>query len=153
MKLINLKTIVFSFLIAICFLGNAQNNRNDGGVGEELRQIWEQFCNEQYNYCFRPKLYINGSLTVVSYGPVSNGIIPVSGYHSYKGEDMPFIGRKTHSNVKYRADIQTGKDMANVRFFRWSEPDITDINGHWESCGFITVHRKISVTLSLMSFM
>lgn len=146
--MVSRKILLLLFTAMFCCV-NAQNNSNNGVVKEEIRQILEQFCNEQYNNCYSSKRYLIGSLVVDTYS-VENKAVSVSGFHSYEGEELPFVGRKKHLKVKFRAVIHVGADFANVRFLRWSEPDIVDYKGHWEGCGFRFVNRKISYTLQLM---
>lgn len=99
----------------------------------EIRDILEQFCLEHYDDCYSPRQYIQNSLVVKSVDSKEWGFF-VKGTHSYKGQYIPFLGRETHSNVDFKAELRPTERGLKVVFYKWYEPDIKHPDGFWEKC-------------------
>ena len=62
----------------------------------------------------------------------TTGAFHVKGKHSYRGQYIILYGRKTHSNVDFKADVTPTNSGLKVKFWKWYEPDVLDPKGHWE---------------------
>lgn len=99
----------------------------------QIKTLLEDFCQSYYNESFGDKQYIEGTLTVSTVEiDESKNVIKVRGKHSYRGQYIPLFGRSTHSNVDFKAEITESRIGMKIKFWKWSEPDITDFEGHWE---------------------
>ncbi len=145
-----IKIGIFFLLLTNFHFGNAQSQ---DALKDEFKIIIEKFCAQSYDqFCYRYMKYIKNSIIIDSYEiNKKNKSYVVKGYHSYYGEDIPFIGRKKHTNVSFYAEIYIQhNNTANVTFYKYYEPDITDIDGHWESCGPITVQHNTSTIVNII---
>ena len=87
----NVKLMMLTFLLALRGVANAQSSK------EQFKAVLEDFCVSYYDNAFSPKQYIEGSLTVSTLeADEVNEVIKVRGKHSYRGQYIPFFGRKTH---------------------------------------------------------
>lgn len=121
------KLLMVALLLALSGTANAQTTK------EQFKAVLEDFCVSYYDDAFSGKQYIEGSLTVTTLEPdEANNVIKVRGKHSYRGQYIPFFGRKTHSNVDFKAEISVTKSGLKIKFWKWFEPDPTDPKGHWE---------------------
>ncbi len=121
------KFLLFTLVLLVSASANAQTAKSF------YKSLLEEFCVSYYDEGFSPKQYIEGSLTVTTVEPVeSSDVIKVKGKHSYRGAYIPLFGRKTHSNVAFKAEVKKVTSGFNVKFWKWYEPDINDPNGHWE---------------------
>lgn len=120
------KFLIVALLLAVSGAANAQSTK------DQVRSILEDFCVSYYDNAFSPKQYIEGSLTVstIEADDASN-VIKVKGKHSYRGQYIPFLGRQTHSNVDYKAEIIPASSGLKIRFWKWYEADMR-ASGHWE---------------------
>ena len=121
------KFLMVALMLVMSGAANAQSTK------EQFRAVLEDFCQSYYDNAFSGKQYIEGSLTVSTLEPdEANNVILVRGKHSYRGQYIPFYGRKTHSNVDFKAEVSVTKSGIKIKFWKWYEPDIQDRNGHWE---------------------
>ena len=121
------KFFMVTLLVALSCAANAQTTK------EQFRAVLEDFCVSYYDNAFSPKQYIEGSLTVSTLeADEVNKVIKARGKHSYRGQYIPFFGRKTHSNVDFKADVKVTGAGLKIKFWKWYEPDINDPKGHWE---------------------
>lgn len=119
--------LIIVLLLALSSVANAQSTK------EKIRSLLEDFCVSYYNSAFSPKQYIEGSLKVSTLEPdEANKSIKVRGKHSYRGQYIPFYGRKTHDNVDFKAEVKPTSQGVKIRFWKWYEPDLQDSEGHWE---------------------
>ena len=104
-------------------------NLKDAGCSAELTEE----CVSYYDDAFSGKQYIEGSLTVktVELDEATN-VIKIRGKHSYRGQYIPIFGRKTHSNVDFKAEVTVKAPGFKIKFWKWYEPDPMDPKGHWE---------------------
>lgn len=121
-----IKFLMVALLLSISSMANAQTK-------SQIRAILEQFCVENYDNCFSPRLYVDGSLTVTSVDvDEANGKIKVKGTHTCKGQSIPFFGRRTYTGREYKAELIPSSVGVKVRFWRWYEADPGQNNAHWE---------------------
>lgn len=121
------KLLMVTLLLALCGAANAQSTK------EQFKAVLEDFCVSYYDDAFSPKQYIEGSLTVSTLEVDEvNEVIKVRGKHSYRGQYIPLFGRKTHSNVDFKADVKVTNYGWKIKFWKWYEPDPQDPKGHWE---------------------
>ena len=117
---------MIALLLAVSGAANAQSTK------EQLKSILEDFCVSYYDDAFSPKQYIEGSLTVKTVeADEAKGVIKVKGKHSYRGQYIIFVGRKTHSNVDFKAEITPTGSGLKIKFWKWYEKDPM-ADGHWE---------------------
>ncbi len=125
MKIVKLLLVVM--LLSVNGIANSQTK-------SQIKTLLESFCVEHYDDCFRPRLYVDGSLTVNSVSIDENTyVVKAEGTHSYRGQHIPFYGRKTHSGVAWKAEIKVLDTGVKIKFYKWYEPDFFD-GGHWEVC-------------------
>lgn len=123
----HLKLILLAFLLVFAGTANAQSTK------DQFRAILEDFCQSYYDDGFSPKQYIEGSLTVKTVeADEYSDVIRVKGKHSYRGQYIPLFGRKTHTNVDFKAEVTEVRNGLKIKFWKWFEPDATDPHGHWE---------------------
>lgn len=139
--MVKVKSLIITVLLFISLGIHAQSKEQ---VTSLFQQLLELFCKEQYDSCFNGKQYIDGSLTVTTLeSDEAKNVIKVKGKHSYKGQYIPFFGRKTHSNVDFKAEVSVADSGIKIRFWKWMEPDI---HIHWEGpCEktmILTDHKK-----------
>lgn len=131
------KLIIALIAVVLCEICNAQvGNIQSGKVlsAEEAQYVLEVFCRNYYSSCFGGKSYIPGTLIVKSVGIDRNtGGTYVSGLHSYQGKYIPFMGRKSHMDVRYNAVIYRQRNGDYVTFDKWCEPDLLNHKGGWET--------------------
>lgn len=121
------KLLMVTLLLVLSGAANAQSTK------EQFKAVLEDFCVSYYDNAFSGKQYIEGSLTVTTLEPdEANNVIKVRGKHSYRGQYIPFFGRKTHSNVDFKAEVTVTNSGIKIKFWKWYEPDINDPKGHWE---------------------
>ena len=121
-----LKFLAIFMMLAISSAVNAQTKA-------QLKAILEQFCVENYDRCFAPRQYVEGTLTITSVDvDDANNKIKIKGTHTCRGQNIPFFGRRTYSGREYKAEIQPASLGVKVRFWRWYEADPGQDNAHWE---------------------
>ena len=92
---------------------------------EQFKAILEDFCVSYYDNAFSGKQYIEGSLSVSTLEPDEvNNVIKVRGKHSYRGQYIPFFGRKTYSNVDFKAEVSVTNSGLKIKFWKWYEPGL-----------------------------
>ena len=98
-----------------------------------MAAVLDSFCQSYYEDAFNGKQYIEGSLYVTTLEVnETTGAFHVKGKHSYRGQYIILYGRKTHSNVDFKADVTPTNSGLKVKFWKWYEPDVLDPKGHWE---------------------
>lgn len=118
--------------IAICGFCNAQT-ANVLSV-PTVKSILETFCLNCYSSCFEGKVYIPQSIIIKSVGvDPNNGGTSVNGIHSYQGQYIPFVGRKTHNDVQFKATIFKKQDGYRVIFHKYIERDLMHRSEAWET--------------------
>ncbi len=115
----NVKLVLSTFLLLFCcFSINAQTKEQ---IGEWL----DSFLVVHFDSCFAGRQYIEGSLTVSTLEPDEvNNVIKVRGKHSYRGQYIPFFGRKTYSNVDFKAEVSVTNSGLKIKFWKWYEPGL-----------------------------
>ena len=113
-------------LVTFCGTANAQSKA-------EFQAVLEEFCQSYYNEGFSDRQYIEGSLVVktVEVDEVTE-VIKLKGKHSYRGQYYPIAGRKTHSDVDFKAEVSEARNGLRIKFWKWYEPDIMNPIGFWE---------------------
>lgn len=100
---------------------------------EQFRELLEQYCMEYYDSCFDHRQYVEGSLIITKLeANEADDAIKVRGKHSYKGQYIPFYGRKTHSYADFKAEIRVTCSGMEIRFWKGFEPDVYVPRGRWE---------------------
>lgn len=124
-----MKHLKFFVIFLMLTMGNVVNAQTKA----QLKAILEQFCVENYDRCFAPRQYIEGSLTITSVDvDEANGKIKIKGTHSCRGQNIPFLGRQTYTGRDFKAEILPASVGIKVRFWRWYEADPFKDNAHWE---------------------
>lgn len=132
--MVKVKLLGVAILFVVPLICHAQTK---GQVTEWL----ERFCMEQYDSCFNPRQYIEGSLTVTTLeSDEANNVIKVKGKHSYRGLHIPFVGRRTHSSVDFKAEIYVTESGFNIRFWKWFDDGLWE--GPCEKTMILTDYKK-----------
>ena len=122
------KFLMIALLLILSGSASAQSSK------EKFKAVLEDFCESYYDDAFSPRQYIEGSLTVTTVEVDEvNDVIKIRGKHSYRGQYIPFFGRKTHSSVDFKAEVRMSSSGGlKIKFWKWYEPDPQDPKGHWE---------------------
>lgn len=121
------KLFMLTILLAVSGVANAQSAK------QNVAAILEDFCVSYYEDAFSGKQYIEESIRVTTVeADDANGLIKVKGKHSYRGRNIPFFGRQTHSNVDFKAEIMATDSGIKIKFWKWYEPDFSNPDGFWE---------------------
>lgn len=131
-----LKLLLFTLLLAISSTVNAQVLGNDHeSVKNECLSILEEFCKAYYEDYFSDRYYVKNSISISSLEERKTEdnvfVFSIKGTHSYRGSFIPFMGRKLHSDVEYKADIYLFENKLRIKFWKWYEADFAS-DGHWE---------------------
>lgn len=135
--MVKVKSLVIAILLFISLGIHAQYK-------ELITKCLDLFCIEHYDSCFNGRQYIEGSLTVRSLEPdEANKVIKVKGKHSYRGQYIPIFGKKTYSNVDFKAEVSVTYSGIKIKFWKWYEPDYqTHWEGPCEKTMILTDHKK-----------
>ena len=133
-----MRKLLIIIVMAICGFCHAQTASEL--TIPQAKNILESFCRNYYNSCFEGKDYIPQSIIIKSVGiDANNGGTYVSGIHSYQGQYIPFVGRKTHNDVQFRATILIQRNGYYVIFNKYYERDLLHRNGGWEKSSGVII--------------
>lgn len=125
-----MKQVKYLLLALILFMSGAASAQTP--TKEQVQVVLEDFCQLNYDKAFSPKQYIENTLIVDSLDfDEEFKIISVKGKHSYRGQALPFVGRQSHTNVDFKAEIYILEKSIKVKFWKWYEADMSK-EGHWE---------------------
>ena len=120
------KILMVAMLCLVCGSAGAQDR-------EYVRTLLEDFCRYYFEEAYDGKRFLEKTLTVKSMEEdIISGTTLVKGKLSYEGKYIPLMGRMTHRDVDYKAELSRVKGEIKVRFWLWHIPTVFDTDTYWD---------------------
>lgn len=110
------KFLMIALMLSVSAMVSAQTKA-------EVAEILEEFCAANYNECFDPRQYVEGTLVVKTLMlDRANNKIKVTGTHTCRGQSI--MGhRETYSGREFKAELKLSQYGYDIKFWRLYKAD------------------------------